>query len=87
MDEVKSTKSATDAMSFEFMDAETHELIDLLPFRTIYQLQKYFQHYDQAARENVKIIVTDMNYTYPKLVGQISRTPSLSLIPSTWLTL
>ncbi|QGV25221.1 ISL3 family transposase [Lentilactobacillus kefiri] len=71
MDEVKSTKSATDAMSFEFMDAETHELIDLLPFRTIYQLQKYFQHYDQAARENVKIIVTDMNYTYPKLVGQI----------------
>ncbi|WP_432612854.1 transposase, partial [Enterococcus faecalis] len=71
MDEVKSTKSATDAMSFEFMDAETHELIDLLPFRTIYQLQKYFQHYDQAARENVKIIVTDMNYTYPKLVGRI----------------
>ncbi|PAL18727.1 ISL3 family transposase, partial [Acetobacter syzygii] len=59
------------AMSFEFMDAETHELIDLLPFRTIYQLQKYFQHYDQAARENVKIIVTDMNYTYPKLVGRI----------------
>ncbi|PAK79819.1 ISL3 family transposase, partial [Leuconostoc mesenteroides] len=59
------------AMSFEFMDAGTHELIDLLPFRTIYQLQKYFQHYDQAARENVKIIVTDMNYTYPKLVGRI----------------
>ncbi|KRL02278.1 ISL3 family transposase [Liquorilactobacillus capillatus] len=71
MDEIKSTKSATDAMSFEFMDAQTHELIDLLPFRTIHQLKKYFNRYDQSARENVKIIVTDMNYTYPKLVGTI----------------
>jgi len=71
MDEVKSTKSATDAMSFEFMDGETHELIDLLPFRTMPKLEKYFRHYDQNARENVKIIVTDMNYTYPKLVEKI----------------
>ena len=71
MDEVKSTKSATDAMSFEFMDAQTHELIDLLPFRTIYQLQRYFGQYDEAARASVKIIVTDMNYTYPKLVNTV----------------
>lgn len=42
MDEIKSTHSAIEAMSFEFMDAETHKLIDLLPFRTIHQLEKYF---------------------------------------------
>lgn len=71
MDEIKSTKSATDAMSFEFMDGETHELIDLLPFRTIRQLERYFYRFDQSARENVKIIVTDMNYTYPKLAKTV----------------
>lgn len=71
MDEVKSTKSATGAMSFEFMNGETHELIDLLPYRTINKLEKYFYRFDQAARENVKIIVTDMNYTYPKLVQTV----------------
>ena len=46
-------------------------MIDLLPTRTINQLQKYFQRYDRTARENVKIIVTDMNYTYPKLAGTV----------------
>ncbi|EJF00437.1 transposase IS204/IS1001/IS1096/IS1165 family protein [Liquorilactobacillus mali KCTC 3596 = DSM 20444] len=71
MDEIKSTKSATDAMSFEFMDAQTHELIDLLLFRTIHQLEIYFYHFDQAARESVKIIVSDMNYTYPKLTKTV----------------
>lgn len=71
MDEVKTTKSATDAMSFEFMDAETHELIDLLAFRTIHRLETYFRQYDQAAREGVTMIVTDMNYTYPKLIQTV----------------
>ena len=46
MDEVKSTKSATGAMSFEFMNGETHELIDLLPYRTINKLEKYFYRFD-----------------------------------------
>ena len=71
MDEIKSTKSATGGMSFEFMDAETHQLIDLLPFRTIYRLEKYFYQFDREARENVKIIVTDMNYTYPQLAKSV----------------
>ena len=66
MDEIKSTKTATDAMSFEFMDAKTHKSIDILPFWTIQRLEKHFKRYDLAARENVKIIVTNMNYTYPK---------------------
>ncbi|QHB52366.1 hypothetical protein GQR93_09260 [Lentilactobacillus hilgardii] len=45
------------------MDA-LHELIDLLPFRTIHQ---YFYRFDQTAREWDRVIVTDMNYTYLKL--------------------
>ncbi|WP_143466322.1 transposase, partial [Secundilactobacillus silagincola] len=60
-----------ETMSFELMDAETHELIDLLPFRSIHKLQHHFRHYTETARQKVKIIVTDMNYTYPKLVGTV----------------
>jgi transposase len=71
MDEIKSTKSAKDSMSFEFMDGESHELIDLLPYRTMGHLEKYFNRYDLAARKNVKVIVTDMNYTYPKLAKTV----------------
>lgn len=71
MDEIKSTKSAKDSMSFEFMNGETHELIDILPFRTIHQLEIYFRRFDPSARENVKVIVTDMNYTYPKLTQHV----------------
>ncbi|MHC9531993.1 ISL3 family transposase [Dellaglioa sp. L3N] len=63
-DEIKTTK---DALSFEYMDAKTHELIDLIEARTIYQITKHFNRYVKTARDNVKIIVTDMNYTYPKL--------------------
>lgn len=54
MDEIKSTKTATDAMSFEFMDTKTHKLIDILPFRTIQRLEKYFKCYDHATREMSK---------------------------------
>jgi transposase len=71
MDEIKSTNNADETMSFELMDAETHELIDLLPFRSIHKLQHHFRHYTETARQKVKIIVTDMNYTYPKLVGTV----------------
>ncbi|WP_235016331.1 hypothetical protein [Pediococcus acidilactici] len=39
MDEIKSTKIATDAMSFKFMDAKAHKLIDILPFRIVQQLE------------------------------------------------
>ncbi|WP_143466321.1 transposase, partial [Secundilactobacillus silagincola] len=31
----------------------------------------HFRHYTETARHKVKIIVTDMNYTYPKLVGTV----------------
>ncbi|MHC9533298.1 transposase [Dellaglioa sp. L3N] len=43
----------------------------LLSFRRLYQIQRYFYRYSAAARKNVKIIVTDMNYTYPKLAKEV----------------
>ena len=71
MDEIKSTKSAKGAMSFEFMDADTHRLIDVLDARTQYHIEQYFKRYTSKALQSVKVIVTDMNYTYPKLVQSI----------------
>lgn len=68
MDEIKSTKDAKGAMSFVFMDGQEHRLIDILESRTINDLTKYFHRYTKQAREHVQMIVTDMNYTYPKLV-------------------
>ncbi|MTV82176.1 ISL3 family transposase [Secundilactobacillus folii] len=67
MDEIKTTKSSHGKMSFVFMDAMTHELIDILDSRTLHSLERYFCRYTKAAREAVRVIVTDMNYTYPKL--------------------
>ena len=71
MDEVKSTKDAKGAMSFVFMDGMRNEFIDILESRTLYDLEKYFNRYTKAAREGVKIIVTDMNYTYPQLTETV----------------
>ncbi|AVK63046.1 ISL3 family transposase [Lactobacillus sp. CBA3606] len=69
MDEIKSTKDANGSMSFVFMDGETHQFIDILESRTLASLEKYFNRYTKAARMGVKVIVTDMNYTYPELVS------------------
>lgn len=69
MDEIKSTKDANGSMSFVFMDGKTHQFIDILESRTLVSLEKYFNRYTKAARMSVKVIVTDMNYTYPELVS------------------
>jgi len=71
MDEIKSTKDAKGAMSFVFMDGMKKEFIDILESRTIRDLTKYFNRYSKASRDRVQIIVTDMNYTYPKLVEEV----------------
>ncbi|WP_156403290.1 ISL3 family transposase, partial [Levilactobacillus parabrevis] len=71
MDEVKSTKDAKGSMSFVFMDGIRCEFLDILESRTLYDLENYFRRYTKKARESVKVIVTDMNYTYPKLAESI----------------
>lgn len=69
MDEIKSTKDTNGSMSFVFMDGKNHQFIDILESRTLASLEKYFNRYTKAARMSVKVIVTDMNYTYPELVS------------------
>ncbi|SMS15319.1 ISL3 family transposase [Levilactobacillus zymae] len=69
MDEVKSTKDAKGSMSFVFMNGQSHQFCDILESRTLYDLKRYFNRYTRAAREGVRVIVTDMNYTYPQLVA------------------
>lgn len=71
VDEIKSTKDAKGAMSFVFMDGMRHELVDILESRTINDLTKYFSLYSKSARDRVQILVTDMNYTYPKLIQNV----------------
>lgn len=52
-------------MSFAF--------IDVLESRTLASLKKYFNRYTKAARMSVKVIVTDMNYTYSELISVFSK--------------
>lgn len=71
MDEIKSTKDAKGAMSFIFMDGIKHKFMDILDSRTIHDLEIYFKRYTKEARDSVKVIVTDINYTYPKLIKSV----------------
>lgn len=71
MDEIKSTRDAKGAMSFVFMDGMKRQFIDIIESRTIEDLTKYFKRYTKSARDRVQIIITDMNYTYPKLVETV----------------
>ncbi|WP_130856914.1 ISL3 family transposase [Lactiplantibacillus mudanjiangensis] len=71
MDEIKSTRDAKGAMSFVFMDGMKRQFTDILESRTIEDLTKYFKRYTKSARDRVQIIITDMNYTYPKLVETV----------------
>lgn len=71
MDEIKSTKHAKGSMSFVYMDGITHKFQDILDSRNLFDIIKYFNRFDQKARNNVKFIVTDMNYTYPRLTQSV----------------
>ncbi|WP_162259322.1 transposase, partial [Levilactobacillus paucivorans] len=71
MDEIKSTRDAKGAMSFIFMDGIKHKFMDILDSRTIHDLEIYFKRYTKEARDSVKVIVTDINYTYPKLIKSV----------------
>lgn len=53
------------------MDGMNRQFTDILESRTIEDLTKYFKRYTKSARDRVQIIITDMNYTYPKLVETV----------------
>lgn len=63
-DEFKSVKNVSGSMSFIMMDGETNELIDILPDRRLFELEKYFSGFSLTNRENVEYIVTDIYQPY-----------------------
>ena len=52
------------------MDGDTGKLLDILPSRKKKDLVSYFMQFEQRARLNVKILVTDMNASYASLIKE-----------------
>ncbi len=67
-DEFKSTKTADGAMSFIYVDALKHSIIDVVEDRRLNNLINYFNRFTKKARNSVKFIVMDMYKPYVSLV-------------------
>ena len=70
-DELKSTKDATGAMSFAYLDHETGKLIDMLESRTLDYLLQHFSRYLRNVRRRVKYIVIDMYEPYVQVIKRM----------------
>lgn len=70
-DEFKSVKRVEGAMSFIYMNAQTREIIDVLPDRRLSALRDHFQRYSHEARKQVKQVVIDMNAPYFVLIEEL----------------
>lgn len=72
MDEFKVVKGKDGAaMSFIFADAKTHEVIDILPDRRQFQLERYFLQFPKKIREKVKTVSMDIYTPYISLVKTV----------------
>lgn len=67
IDEFKSTNQ----MSFIWSDADCHELGEILPRRTSYQITKYFSSFSLVARSHVKTVSLDLNAGYINLIPKL----------------
>lgn len=68
IDEFKSVKNVSGAMSFLFLDAVTHKLMDIVENRQRHYLFDYFMRYSLKARRQVKTVTMDMYSPYISLV-------------------
>ena len=71
IDEFKSVKNVSGAMSFLFMDATNHRLIDIVENRQLPYLVDYFLRYPLEARLSVKTVTMDMYSPYFQLVAEV----------------
>lgn len=69
-DEIKSTKDSKNGMSFVFMNALTHEFIDIVDGRTQHILNDYFLRFKRSVKNKVKTICIDI---YPPYMEVIKR--------------
>lgn len=69
-DEFQSTKDSDGAMSFLFMDGESHKILDIIENRKFYALEDYFSRFSYSVRCQVEYIVMDMYSPYMQLAKQ-----------------
>lgn len=70
-DEFKSTKNCIGKMSFIYMDAQTHEILDIVENRQLPDLLKYFSHFTKQTRARVETISIDIYQPYVSLIKQM----------------
>ena len=69
-DEIKSTKDSKNGMSFVFLDAKTHDFIDIVDGRTQHILKQYFMRYSRKVRKKVKTICIDIYPPYMNMIRE-----------------
>ena len=69
-DEIKSTKDSKNGMSFVFLDARTHDFIDIVDGRTQHILKKYFMRYPRKVRKKIKTICIDIYLPYMNMIRE-----------------
>ena len=70
-DEIKSTKDSKNGMSFVFLDARTHDFIDIVDGRTQHILKQYFMRYPRKVRKKVKTICIDIYPPYMSMIKEM----------------
>ena len=80
-DEFKSTKDSDGAMSFLFMDGETHKILDIVENRKLYALEDYFSRFSYEVRCQVEHIVIDMYSPYIQLTKRYFPKANIVLDP------
>lgn len=68
IDEFKSVRNVSGAMSFLFLDAQNHRLIDVVEDRRKDHLIDYFMRYPKDSRYSVKTVTMDMYSPYLEVV-------------------
>ena len=59
-------------MSFVFLDAKTHDFIDIVDGRTQHILKQYFMRYPRKVRKKVKTICIDIYPPYMNMIRDVS---------------
>lgn len=70
-DEFNSTKDAKGAMSFIYLNLDTHRIIDIVENRQLLSLKRYFLSYPRYVRDRVKTICIDMYSPYISLIKEL----------------
>lgn len=79
IDEFKSTKNVSGAMSFICTNSITGEIIDILPDRRLFKLYTYFLRFPRRVRDQVKIVVCDIYSPYMELVKKVFKNACIVL--------